>query len=283
MASAAVSRGASAIGDDRRGPAVDGDLHARAALRRRARPRARPRPSRAMPSRSSSRGVADGERGGRRRWRAAPWPGTASKRLGARHAASRARRGLDDGLGERVLAVALGGGDQAQQLVLVDAVGGGDRDDLGLAARERAGLVEDDRVQRGRLLQRHRVLEQDAALGAQAGADHDRRRGREPERVRAGDDDDGDREQQRVLDVAADDASTRRRRSARRRRARRARARTRRGRRGAAPGALEFCASWTSLTICASAVSEPTAVARARSVPFLLMVAPMSWSPGASS
>ena len=45
------------------------------------------------------------------------------------------------------------------------------------------------------------------------------------------------------------------------------------------PGALEFCASWTSLTICASAVSAPTAVARARRVPFLLMVAPMSWSP----
>src|SRR5436309_12766650 len=36
-------------------------------------------------------------------------------------------------------------------------------------------------------------------------------------------------------------------------------------------GAFEFCASWTSLTICASAVSEPTAVARARSVPCLLM------------
>ena len=45
------------------------------------------------------------------------------------------------------------------------------------------------------------------------------------------------------------------------------------------PGALEFWASWTSLTTCASAVSEPTAVARARSVPFLLIVAPMSWSP----
>jgi hypothetical protein len=44
---------------------------------------------------------------------------------------------------------------------------------------------------------------------------------------------------------------------------------------------LEFCASWTSLTTCASAVSEPTAVARARRVPFLLMVAPMSWSPSA--
>src|SRR5829696_2109777 len=47
------------------------------------------------------------------------------------------------------------------------------------------------------------------------------------------------------------------------------------------PGALEFCASWTSLTICASAVSDPTAFARARSVPFLLIVAPMSWSPAA--
>ena len=117
----------------------------------------------------------------------------------------RCGRGLDDGLGERVLAVALGGRDQAQHLVLVDAVGGGDRDDLGLAAGERAGLVEHDGVQRGRLLERHRVLEQDAALGAEPGADHDRRRGRQPERVRAGDDDDGDGEQQRVLDVAADD------------------------------------------------------------------------------
>ena len=45
-------------------------------------------------------------------------------------------------------------------------------------------------------------------------------------------------------------------------------------------GAFEFCASWTSLTICASAVSEPTAVARARSVPCLLIVAPTSLSPG---
>ena len=107
--------------------------------------------------------------------------------------------------GERVLGVALGGRDQAQQLVLVDAVGGRDGDDLGLAAGQRAGLVEHDGVERRGLLERHRVLEQDAALGAEAGADHDRRRGREPERVRAGDDDDGDGEQQRLLHVAADD------------------------------------------------------------------------------
>ncbi len=47
----------------------------------------------------------------------------------------------------------------------------------------------------GRLLERDRVLEQDPALGAEAGADHDRRRRRQAERVRAGDHDDGDREQ----------------------------------------------------------------------------------------
>ena len=55
--------------------------------------------------------------------------------------------GVDDRLSERVLAVALGGGDEAQQLVLADAVGGGDLDHLRLAAGQRAGLVEHDRVE----------------------------------------------------------------------------------------------------------------------------------------
>ena len=45
------------------------------------------------------------------------------------------------------------------------------------------------------------------------------------------------------------------------------------------PGALEFCASCTSLTICARAVSAPTLVARTRSVPVVLMVAPTTSSP----
>src|SRR5262249_54235770 len=45
-------------------------------------------------------------------------------------------------------------------------------------------------------------------------------------------------------------------------------------------GALEFCASWTSLTICASAVSAPTLVAAYWKVPLLLMVAPMTVAPG---
>ena len=43
-------------------------------------------------------------------------------------------------------------------------------------------------------------------------------------------------------------------------------------------GAFELCACWTRPTICASAVSAPTAVARARKVPFLLIVAPISGS-----
>ena len=47
------------------------------------------------------------------------------------------------------------------------------------------------------------------------------------------------------------------------------------------PGAFELWASWTSFTIWARAVSEPTFVARARSVPFLLIEPPISWAPGA--
>ena len=45
------------------------------------------------------------------------------------------------------------------------------------------------------------------------------------------------------------------------------------------PGALEFWASWTSSTIWARAVSEPTLVARTRSVPVVLIDAPMTADP----
>jgi len=47
------------------------------------------------------------------------------------------------------------------------------------------------------------------------------------------------------------------------------------------PGALEFCASCTRATIWARAVSAPTLVARARSVPETLMEAPIRSAPGA--
>ena len=47
------------------------------------------------------------------------------------------------------------------------------------------------------------------------------------------------------------------------------------------PGAFEFCASCTIATIWASTVSEPTFVARTRSVPVVLIDAPMTVEPGA--
>ena len=46
------------------------------------------------------------------------------------------------------------------------------------------------------------------------------------------------------------------------------------------PGALEFWASCTSLTIWARAVSAPTFVARTRRVPLMLIVAPITSAPG---
>ena len=49
------------------------------------------------------------------------------------------------------------------------------------------------------------MFEQDAWLSTEAAADHDGRRGRQPERVRARDHHHGDREQQRVTDRASDD------------------------------------------------------------------------------
>ena len=55
------------------------------------------------------------------------------ERLGARGLEPALRGGLHDRLGERMLALALDGGDEAQQVVLVDPVGDRHGDDLGLA------------------------------------------------------------------------------------------------------------------------------------------------------
>ena len=65
------------------------------------------------------------------------------------------------------------------------------------AAGDRAGLVEDDRGDPLRMLERRAVADQDARLGALAGADHDRRRRGQAHGARAGDDQHGDRGRQR--------------------------------------------------------------------------------------
>ena len=84
-----------------------------------------------------------------------------------------------------------------------------------LAAGERAGLVEHDRVDLARLLQRLAAPDQDAVLGRLAGADHDRGRRRQAERAGAGDDQHRDRDLQRVASARVrPEARASRRRSA---------------------------------------------------------------------
>ena len=72
-------------------------------------------------------------------------------------------------------------------------------DDARLRQRQRAGLVEDDRVGFGQPLDGVAAVENDAAAEQRAGSHHLDRRNRERERTRAGDDQHGDRGHQRVM------------------------------------------------------------------------------------
>ena len=84
---------------------------------------------------------------------------------------------------------------------------GDDVDERQLALGDRAGLVEDDRVDAARRLEHLRALDQDAELRAAAGADEQRRRRREAERARARDDQHGDRRRERERRARAAGAS----------------------------------------------------------------------------
>ena len=145
-----------------------------------------------------------------------------------------------------------------------------------------AGLVEDHRRDRPRLLEHLGALDQDAELGAAPRADHERRRRGEAERARARDDEHGDRRDHAGTQVVGQDrpsprALRARRRSRAGRRQRRSRSASRWTR------ALPACASATSRVICASAVSAPTRVARTTSRPYVFTVAPATSSPGSTS
>ena len=218
--------------------------------------------------------VADQRPGGRRPSATAPWPGTFRNAVGGQRGTPAVVGVAHDRRGQRMLGLALHRGGEREQLVLVDAVGD-HVGDLGLALGQGAGLVHHHGVDAGGGLQRGGVLEQHAALGAEPGADHDRGRRGQAERVRAGDHHDGDGEQQRRLDAGARRPTTPAKvavppTSATSTSQNAARSASR------CPGALEFCASCTSATIWASAVSEPTLVARTRRVPVVLIVAPMT-------
>ena len=125
-----------------------------------------------------------------------PWPATASNAVTGRKPSSSRLARVDDRGSQRVLAAALGGCREVEQLGDVRAGGGHDLHDLGPAHRQGAGLVEDDGVDAMRDLERLAALDEDAGLRSAAGADHDGRRRRKAHRARAGDDHGGDRARQ---------------------------------------------------------------------------------------
>jgi hypothetical protein len=81
---------------------------------------------------------------------------------------------------------------KAQQLVGLDAAHREEIGDAEAAAGQGAGLVEEDGIDAGDILQGRSALEKDAAPQADGTADHDRGRRRQTESTGAGDDDDGD-------------------------------------------------------------------------------------------
>ena len=152
-------------GDDGRGLAVDRRPARSCGPRRRARPSGRPRPSRGDALALEQPGVADGEPvtvDGRQQAVA----GHGLERLRARRLQAARRAALTIAWASGCSLSPSAAATRRSTSFSSTPSARRDLDDLRLAARERAGLVEDDRVERGGLLERDRVLEQDAALGA---------------------------------------------------------------------------------------------------------------------
>ena len=152
------------------------------------------------------------------------------------------------------------------------------------ALGQRAGLVDDQRVDMGEALQRLGVLDQHAGLRAAAGRRHDRHRRRQAQRAGTGDDQHRDRRRRwRRSCRAPDQRAPRRRRRGSRPAPRPARNRPTPGRQG--PGSARGCAApWRpSRRSRDSMVSAPTFSARMTSVPFRLSVPPVTASPSVFS
>jgi hypothetical protein len=75
----------------------------------------------------------------------------------------------------------------------VEPFGRLDRNHRGLAFGERAGLVDDKRIDLLHALERLGILDKDTGLRAASDPHHDRHRGREAKRTGAGDDQHGHR------------------------------------------------------------------------------------------
>ena len=104
----------------------------------------------------------------------------------------------NDRLGQRMLALTLGGRGESEQFSLVESVARDEVGHHGLAFGQRASLVQHHRSHFASPLQRLGALDQNAHLGATPGPDHDRRRGRETHGAGAGDDEHGDEDRDRI-------------------------------------------------------------------------------------
>ena len=108
---------------------------------------------------------------------------------------------IDDRQRERMLGGPLDRGGKPQQFGFVEA---GRRHDLGdgrPAFGQRAGLVDDERVDFFHMLERYGSLDEDAEPGTTANPDHDRHRRGETQCAGTGDDQHGDRRNQPVCEA----------------------------------------------------------------------------------
>ena len=184
----------------------------------------------------------------------------------------------DDRIGERVLAALIEAGGEPQHLIGRFLVAPDDLAKSRPTLRQRAGLVDDQRVDRAQPLDRLGVAEQHAGLRRATGRHHDRHRRGQTERTGTGDDQHRHRVDHRDRSTT-DQGRTRPRR--RRWRARSASTASTNQKLTLSAsrciGARERCACATSCTICASTVSEPTLSARMTSAPLPLIVAPITF------
>ena len=103
-----------------------------------------------------------------------------------------------DGLGEGMLAAGFERGGEAQHIVIGEPVRRLDAGQRRLALGQSAGLVDDQRIDRGQPLERRGIAHQHAGLRAAPGRHHDRDRRGKSERAGAGDDQHAHRRDQRV-------------------------------------------------------------------------------------
>ena len=112
------------------------------------------------------------------------------------------RRVCRDRRRDGVFAARLKGGGERRQLVRSDA-DGADARELRTPLGERPRLVHEDSVDAARRLKCRARLDENAVRRPASRTDHDRDGGREPERTRAGDDENGDRDRERELKARA--------------------------------------------------------------------------------